>query len=132
MPPRPLAARAPAAIPPPVVRVPPRDPAAGLVEAGRLADHGHLVEAAICCEEYVREFGASATALSLLGLVREAAGNPAEAAAFYRKALYLDPDHYDTQVHLALLMDQQGDPEGAQVLRDRTRRLELKRKASHA
>ena len=44
--------------------------------------------------------------------------------AYYRKALYLDPNHYDTQIHLALLMEKQGDPAGAQVLRNRARRLE--------
>ena len=66
-----------------------------------------------------------------MGLVRDATGNHAEAAAYYRKALYLDPDHYDTQIHLALLLEKRGDPAGAQVLRNRARRLEQKRKASH-
>ena len=107
------------------------DPAADLNEATRLADQGHFVEAATCCEEHLRRCGPSATAFYLMGLVRDATGNHSEAATYYRKALYLDPNHYDAQIHLALLMEKQGDPAGAQVLRNRARRLEQKSKASH-
>jgi chemotaxis protein methyltransferase WspC len=129
------AARAPATRAVALVTSPPSarsvDPAADLNEATRLADQGHFVEAATCCEEHLRQCGPSATAFYLMGLVRDATGNHAEAATYYRKALYLDPNHYDTQIHLALLMDKQGDPAGAQVLRNRARRLEDKSKGSH-
>jgi chemotaxis protein methyltransferase WspC len=107
------------------------DPAADLTEATRLADQGHFVEAATCCEEHLRLSGPSATAFYLLGLVRDATGNHSESAAYYRKALYLDANHYDAQIHLALLMEKQGDTAGAQVLRKRAHRLEEKIKASH-
>ena len=107
------------------------DPAADLDEATRLADQGHFVEAATCCEEHLRRSGPSSTAFYLMGLVRDATGNHAEAASYYRKALYLDPNHYDTQIHLALLMEKLGDSAGAQVLRNRARRLEGKSRASH-
>ena len=100
------------------------EPSADIDEAMRLADQGHFVEAATCCEEHLRQHGPSAAAFYLLGLVRDATGNHAEAAAYYRKALYLDPNHYETQIHLALLMEKQGDAAGAQVLRNRARRLE--------
>ena len=63
-----------------------------------------------------------------MGLVRDATGSHADAATYYRKALYLDPNHYDTQIHLALLIEKQGDGAGAQVLRNRARRLEQKSK----
>ena len=85
--------RAPSAMvaAPPAATPPKRaaDPAADLAEAGRLADQGRFVEAAKCCEEHLRLRGPSATAFYLLGLVRDATGNHAEASAFYRKALYL-------------------------------------------
>jgi chemotaxis protein methyltransferase WspC len=106
-------------------------PVADLAEATRLADQGHFVEAATCCEEHLRVSGPSATAFYLLALVRDATGNHSEAAAYYRKALYLDSNHYDAQIHLALLMEKQGDSAGAQVVRNRARRLEEKSKASH-
>jgi len=102
----------------------PTGAAAGLGAAQRLADHGHLVEAAAACTHHLDRWGPSATAFHLLGLVREATGNHAEATRFYRKALYLDPNHYDTQIQLALLMERQGDAAAAHVLRTRARRLE--------
>jgi len=114
-------------------RVPPRadDPAADLDQAMRLADQGALVEAAARCEEHVRRAGPSGRAFYLMGLVRDAAGDQAGALTYYRKALYLDPDHHETQVQLALLMEKQGDSAGARVLRKRTRRLEDKGRLPH-
>ena len=97
-------------------------------EAMRLADQGHFVEAANCCEEHLRQHGPSAAAFHLMGLVRDATGNQPEAVGYYRKALYLEPNHYGTQIHLALLMEKQGDTAGAQVLRNRARRLEQQHK----
>jgi chemotaxis protein methyltransferase WspC len=101
---------------------------ADIGEAMRLADQGHFVEAATCCAEHLRQHGPSAAAFHLMGLVRDATGNQPEAAGYYRKALYLEPNHYGTQIHLALLMEKQGDTAGAQVLRDRARRLEQQHK----
>ena len=100
------------------------DMQAGLDEAVRLANQGSLVEAATCCEQHVERYGPSANAFHLLGLVRDAAGSPTDASKYYRKALYLDPEHHDTLVHFAFLVEQQGDRAGAQVLRNRARRVE--------
>lgn len=110
--------------------LPAADARPDLRDAARLADQGHFVEAAAICEEYLHRSGPSAIAFYLLGLVRDATGNPSQALACYRKALYLDPNHHETQVHLALLMEKRGDLAGAQVLRNRTRRLEQKGKVS--
>ena len=96
----------------------------GLDEAVRLADRGLLVEAASCCEAHLRQHGPSAKAFYLLGLVRDAAGNPTDASNCYRKALYLDPTHHETLVHFAFLVEQQGNSAAAQVLRNRARRVE--------
>jgi len=61
--------------------------------------------------------------------VRDATGNQSEACDYYRKALYLDPDHSDAQIHLAFLLEKQGDRAAAQVLRTRAHRLEHKTKS---
>ena len=98
------------------------EPHSGVEEAVRLANQGRFVEAAVCCEEHLRLHGPSAEAFYLLGLVRDASGNPTDAATYYRKALYLDPGHQETIVHLALLMDKQGKTAQAQVLWNRARR----------
>jgi chemotaxis protein methyltransferase WspC len=99
------------------------------IEAFRLADQGHMVEAAKSCEKHLRKHGPSVQSFFLMGLIRAAAGSLAEAGQFYRKALYLDQNHHDTLVHLGLLLEKQGDATGAQVLRDRLQRLQHKRTA---
>lgn len=94
-------------------------PEAGIDEAALLADQGRLVEAEKSCQEHMRRLGASAQALYLMGLLRDAGGNLAEAAQYYRKALYLDHDHQEALAHLALLLGKQGDAAAARLLRDR-------------
>ena len=106
------------------------NPASDLAEITRLADQGHFVEAATRCEQHLARWGASSTAFYLLGLVRDASGTHGDAAIYYRKALYLDPDHYDAQIHLALLLETQGDTAGARIVRNRSRRLEQQRKST--
>jgi chemotaxis protein methyltransferase WspC len=95
-----------------------------LAEVQRLADQGHLAEAARSCEAYLKHHRTSAEAVFLLGVVRDAAGNLAEAADLYRKAIYLDPRHHQALAHLALVLDRQGDAAGAKAASDRLSRLD--------
>ena len=83
-----------------------------------------MVEAAKVCEAHLSEHGPSAPGLHLMGLIRAAAGSLAEAARFYRQALYLDPGHGDTLIHLALLLEKEGDVVAARRLRERALRRE--------
>jgi chemotaxis protein methyltransferase WspC len=62
-----------------------------------------------------------------MGLVYDATGNQSEADNYYRKALYLDPHHHEALIHLAVLLERQGNMAGAQVLRNRERRLSTSR-----
>ena len=96
-------------------------PSLDLEAARRLADEGKLGEAATNCEVILREHPAFAPAHYLLGLVRDAQGK-AEAAEHYRKALYLDPNHYESLLQLALLAEKAGDVENAMNFRRRARR----------
>jgi chemotaxis protein methyltransferase WspC len=133
---RPAAARgtrlsAVSASPPPLMSPAPIEPATaspaglpGTAEAMRLADQGHFAEAATCCETVLRAQGPSAAAFYVLGLVRDATGNQSEAEKYYRKALYLEPCHAEALIQLALLIETRGDRAGAQVLRNRARRLD--------
>lgn len=95
----------------------------GIDRARRLADQGHLAEAAAHCEAHLRQHGPSAEVFHLLGLVRDASGNAEDAAEQYRKALYLEPDHHEALIHLALLLRKRGDEAGAQRLQRRASRL---------
>ena len=108
------------------VAEPPAKRQTELEHAMRLADQGRLVEAAKECEAHLHTHGPSAKAFYVMGLVRDASGSHADAAEFYRKTLYLDPSHHEALVHLAFLLDGQGDKAGAKVMNDRARRLEPK------
>jgi len=64
----------------------------------------------------------------LLGLIRDGAGDQNRADDCYRKALYLEPDHYGALIHLALLKDKGGESKAAKVLKDRARRVQERMK----
>jgi chemotaxis protein methyltransferase WspC len=93
-----------------------------LVRAQRLADAGRISEAAAICEQHLRLNAPSAQAYYLLGLVREAGGQR-EAGEFYRKALYLQPDHYEALLHMALLSEKNGETAAARAFRRRAQRV---------
>lgn len=115
---RPTAAPAKPAAPRPATTT-----ASDLDAVAALADQGRLVDAARRCEEILRRDGPSARAYYLLGLVRDAAGSATDAVGLYRKALYLEPRHPEALLHLAFLLEQQGDRAGAKVLTERARRI---------
>jgi chemotaxis protein methyltransferase WspC len=98
-------------------------PPSRMEEAFSLANRGRLTEAAALCEEEMRVHGPSAAAFYLQGLICSADGRLSAADRFYRKALYLDQNHHDALVHLALLLEQQGDQHGAKLLRGRAQKL---------
>jgi len=117
--------------PPPSANIAPSKPSergderaneALLETAQRLADEGKLAEAAKICQAHLDATGPSAEAYYLLGLVQDAGSDAARAEDFYKKALYLQPNHYEALLHLALLKEKDGDAVAARVLRQRARR----------
>jgi len=93
--------------------------------ARQLADSGRIEEAAAICEAHLAKHGASAEAYYLLGLMKDASDDP-EAITFYRKALYLEPHHYEALVHVALWLEKVGDVIGARPFKRRAERAQLK------
>jgi chemotaxis protein methyltransferase WspC len=91
-------------------------------QAQLLANQGKLAEALELCELKLRSQPASAETFHLMGLLHEAAGRVREAAEHYRKALYLDPQHLEALVHLAVALQKEGDEHGAQRLFQRANR----------
>ncbi len=91
--------------------------------AGQLADEGRLPEAVTVCENYLKRHPSSVEALYLLGVIYDATGNREKAREYYRKALYLNPEHYESLMHLAYAAEKEGDAATAQNLRARARRV---------
>ena len=123
--PRPFSSR----ITPPPASAPAPAPVDALDEVMRLSDQGRLAEASAQCEAYIHQQGPSARAYYLLGLIRDAGHRTQEAAEFYRKALYLDPQNEEVLAHLAALLKSQGDTAGAHLLLNRARRLTQRQRA---
>ncbi len=104
-------------------------PLSQLEVARRLADAGQLDEASAICHKHLRESGASAQAYYLLGLLCDAAGDPG-ALEFYRKALYLEPNHYETLLQMALWSQKNGDAARARTYKNRAQRLKNQKPAN--
>lgn len=88
----------------------------------RLANEGRLAEAIRVGEAAMADGAPSADLLMLVGAAYEATKDEGRAEGCYRRALYLDPAHEESLLHLALLLERRGDSEGAKRLRARARR----------
>lgn len=100
------------------------DAAALLANIAALANEGKGAEARAACEQYLRSHEPVAQVFYWLGLLSDVAGSSLEAQGFYRKALYLEPQHPQALMHLAALLQSQGDTAGARRLQDRAARSE--------
>lgn len=92
--------------------------------ARSLADRGQLQEAATLCETYLSQNLTSVEAHVLLGQIYQAVGNKDRSQQCFQKAIYLEPNHYEALIHLALLKENRGDIVGANLIRQRIQRLQ--------
>lgn len=100
------------------------DAAALLVSIATLANEGKSLEARAACELYLHSHEPVAQVFYWLGLLSDVAGSVLEAQGFYRKALYLQPQHPEALMHLSALLASQGDTVGARRLQERAVRSE--------
>ncbi|MND77826.1 putative biofilm formation methyltransferase WspC [compost metagenome] len=98
--------------------------AALLGQIAMLANEGKSSEAWAACEHYLQRYAPHAQVFYWLGLLSDVAGNAPEAQGFYRKALYLQPQHPEALAHLAVLLASKGDMAGARRLQERAARSE--------
>ena len=80
-----------------------------LQAAQAAADEGRLEAADVICSRILAEDIACADAHCLRGVVWQAQGPVRDAQRSFEKALYLDPRHYRSLVHMRLLAQQRGD-----------------------
>jgi len=98
------------------------DAATLLAQIAALANEGKSAEARAACEYYLRSHEPVAQVFYWLGLLSDVAGLSLEAQGYYRKALYLEPQHPEALMHLAALLQAQGDTAGARRLQERAAR----------
>ncbi|NHZ89131.1 methyltransferase domain-containing protein [Massilia sp. CCM 8733] len=112
---RPLRATAPAAL---------KTAAADLLaRARRQSDLGDLQGAAAACRELLEHDPDSADAYFILGMVSECEQKMDAAGDYWRRCVYLKPDHYEALCHLALLAEQSGDRVQAAAFKQRAARI---------
>lgn len=109
----------------------PIDAAAGdpLAQARKLADQGRHKEADALCLAHLARTPDSAEAYFILGLLNEHAQKMNVAEDYWRRCIYLQPDHYEALCHLALLAEQKGDAAAATTLKARAARIYKRQQA---
>ena len=139
-------ATAPAASTPPVARATPAPPvraaapapAVLLAQVKRQADSGDYRGAAASCHELLKSEhqgladGDAADAYYLLGLVADIEHKNGAADDYWRRCVYLKPDHYEALCRLALLSEQTGHAAQAAVFRQRAARVFQRREQREA
>ncbi len=93
-----------------------------LATIASLANEGKSAEARAACERFLKSHEPVAQVFYWLGLLSEVEGGIAQAQGFYRKALYLQPQHPEALAQLAALLAAQGDSAGARRLNERAAR----------
>lgn len=119
----------PAAMPPAASSSPPVAVDDLLRRAAELADRGELAPAAELCREALAA-GPHAEALYLLGIIGQAKGDDAQAESNFQRALYCEPRHYLSLVHLALIHERRGERDAAANFRRRAERARGKGKGA--
>jgi chemotaxis protein methyltransferase WspC len=92
------------------------------IEARCLADRGDMDGALSLCRDYTRKIGPNADIYSLLGIIEMSRRNIESAEDNFLKALYLDPGHYESLVHISLIYRQKGNEQKALLYRERAER----------
>lgn len=97
--------------------------ALSLPDIRRLADQGDLAHARSALDRHLKAQTPDAESFLLAGLLAESAGNRVEAESFFRKALYLSPNHAEALSHLAWLLQADGRLDASRKLLARAERL---------
>jgi chemotaxis protein methyltransferase WspC len=92
-------------------------------EAQLLANKGDVDEALLICHRYLSLYGGNARVYFLMGMLQVAARRDEEATRYFQKAVYLDPNHYDGLVNLALLAARRGQTQEAERFWKRARKI---------
>jgi chemotaxis protein methyltransferase WspC len=94
-----------------------------ILKAKECADSGEFDEAYNMCQKYLSENGPSASAYFLLGLIAHAKEKVKEAEDYFLKTIYLEPEHYESLIYLALLSEKKGEMNQAKLFFNRAKRI---------
>ncbi len=98
-------------------------PQATFMDAQAFANAGRVAEARVLLDQLSKWEEPSADFYCLRGLLAESQGEKPAAEAAYRKALFLDPEHFESLNHLILILELEGRASAAAPLRRRAQRI---------
>jgi chemotaxis protein methyltransferase WspC len=104
-------------------RKPPDHTVKVLDTAREMADQGNLKEALKLCSAVLNDNAGHVQAHFLMGLIYQALRENALAEKSFNKTIYLDPTHHEALYYLALIMEEQGQHDKAEHLRQRIHRI---------
>ncbi len=93
-----------------------------LDQAEQLADRGDLAGAETLCRRHLATHKLDAKGCYLLGVILQSSGHGDEAEKLFQRTLYLDSDHHEALLSMAMLKERQADPKGAAFYRERAGR----------
>ncbi|WP_166405235.1 CheR family methyltransferase [Desulfonema ishimotonii] len=99
-----------------------------LETARRLADQGMLEEAMRCCQACLCLRPSHAGAHFLAGMICRALGDEVQAETCLDRTVYLDPNHHEALIQLALIAEHRGNRVRAAQLRSRAERVRRREK----
>ncbi|MCK5893210.1 MAG: hypothetical protein KAG53_02115 [Endozoicomonadaceae bacterium] len=88
-----------------------------------LLNSGKLEQAISACRQLMRQHPESVDVQFMMGVISEQKGECALAYRYFRKVLYLQPEHHEALLHSAMVCEQQGEIVKAENLRARLNRL---------
>lgn len=101
-----------------------------LSEAGRLANVGRFAEALEVCERSRSQLPPSPELFFLMGMLHQSSGDLDRAEGCFHKTLYLDGDHEEALLALALVARQRGDSAMAEKYRQSAARALARKEAA--
>lgn len=92
---------------------------ASIDSARALANQGDYAASESLCLEYLSDHPQDPDVHALLGIIMSASNREEEAMKYFRQALYLEPRHGESLLHMAVLQDRHGDGDRAKRYRRR-------------
>jgi chemotaxis protein methyltransferase WspC len=75
------------------------------------------------CRQLLKSIKDNPDVFYYMGMINESLNKPEEAEEYYHKALYLEPYHYESLVHLILIFENKGWKDRAALLRKRIEKI---------
>lgn len=93
-----------------------------------LADKGDFYGAEKICNLIIQNEYTNHEALYYMGLIMNALKDSHKATEYFKKVLYLMPNHYESLIHISLIYESIGDSERSELYRSRAERVFLRNK----